>query len=495
MTDRERRILGAISKLAYCNPFLPEHTEHESAALGNQFVAGSAAWSASVTNPDAPNPNVVKVHERLESLIPRVHARLVAAVEANAEELAIYIDCAQYLLFQRYHMEFTKANENWRFYRRFADDWKLCFTVNGKPLDLAPDPVHLFACFRQLRRAFHHIFDNIVGNSMPIAHLRASVWQSAFSHDLRRYYRVLFSRMPDFPTLITGPSGTGKELVARAIAGSRYVRFDPQRERFEDPSTEPFLPINLAALSPALIESELFGHRKGSFTGAVGDRKGWLETCPPAGSVFLDELGEMDLSIQVKLLRVIETRRFSMVGDTEARTFSGKLIAATNRDLATAIQSGRFREDLYYRLCADLIRTPSLKDQIEDSAAVLDDLILFMVRRSVDDEAERCYPEVRAWIAKHIPADYGWPGNYRELEQCVRNVIIRRSYRPLTQTAATDDPISERMKKGELSIDELTSYYAALVYRQTGSYEEAARRLGIDRRTVKAKVGAYLERY
>jgi transcriptional regulator of acetoin/glycerol metabolism len=117
-----------------------------------------------------------------------------------------------------------------------------------------------------------------------------------------------------------------------------------------------------------------------------------------------------------------------------------------------------------------------------------------MVRRSVGDEAERCYPEVRAWIAEHIPANYAWPGNYRELEQCVRNVIIRRSYQPLVQVSASDDPIPERIKKGELGIDELISYYAALVYRQAGSYEEAARRLGMDRRTVKAKVEAFLER-
>lgn len=112
---------------------------------------------------------------------------------------------------------------------------------------------------------------------------------------------------------------------------------------------ETFLPINLAALSSALVESELFGHKRGSFTGAIGDRQGWVETCPQSGSVFLDELGEMELSIQVKLLRVIETRRFSTVGETASRVFAGKLIAATNRELACEIRARRFREDLYYR--------------------------------------------------------------------------------------------------------------------------------------------------
>ena len=210
--------------------------------------------------------------------------------------------------------------------------------------------------------------------------------------------------------------------------------------------------------------------------------------------MFLDELGEMDLSIQVKLLRVIETRRFSAVGDTAAREFQGKLIARDqSRSCAAEIRAGKFREDLYYRLCADLIQTPSLADQIRDSPQVLHELVQYMTLRTVGDEAERCLPEVEEWIAQHLPADYAWPGNYRELEQCVRNVIIRRSYQPLTETAAADDRFSLRFRAGELTADELLAHYAARVYGLTGSYEEAARRMGLDRRTVKAKVEKYLE--
>lgn len=201
----------------------------------------------------------------------------------------------------------------------------------------------------------------------------------------------------------------------------------------------------------------------------------------------------MDLSIQVKLLRVIETRRFSAVGDTAPRDFYGKLIAATNRDLPSAIRAGKFREDLYYRLCADLIQTPSLADQIRDSPEVLHELLLYMTLRTVGDEAERALPEVEEWIAGHLPVDYGWPGNYRELEQCVRNVIIRRSYQPLGQAVDTEDSFTIRFRAGELTADELLAHYAARVYSLAGSYEEAARRMGLDRRTVKAKVEKYLE--
>jgi hypothetical protein len=483
----ERRFLTAVANMAYSNPFLPERLEYEKAALGREFIPGGPIWSASVSDPDAEPPNVARLHARLEPMLESIHARLERASAMTPADLAIYEESVHEMLYERYYRKFAVAEGRWYFYRQFLADWKRYFSIAGKRFETALQPAHVFACYRQIRRAFLHIFDNIIGNSMPAARLRASVWQSIFTHDMRRYRRILYARMGDFPTLITGPSGTGKELVARAIAAARYVPFDADRLEFADPPGESFFAINLAALSPTLIESELFGHRRGAFTGATGDRKGWLDACPEAGSVFLDELGEMDLSLQVKLLRVIETRRFAPVGDTALHVFRGKLIAATNRHLAEEIQTRRFREDLYYRLCADLIVTPSLREQIDDSPKVLHDLLLYMVRRAVGSEAEQCLPEVEGWIGTHLPADYAWPGNYRELEQCVRNIIIRRSYQPIA-TAST----GPRIQDGRMTADELLAWYAALVYRQAGSYEEASRRLGLDRRTVKAKVESYL---
>ncbi len=490
---QDRHFLSSVAKLGYGNPFLTERIQYEKAALGREFVPGGEVWSASVTDPDAESPNVTAIYKKLSAIMELLPARLAAAPDLGDEELAAYEESVHYLLYERYRPRFVAAQGKWRFYREFLADWNKLCRIRGIRFESELDPAHVFACFRQIQRAFHHIYDNIIGNSMPAARLRASVWQSIFTHDMRRYRRVLYRKMGDFPTLITGPSGTGKELIARAIAGARYVPFDAERMEFADAAGESFLAINIAALSPTLIESELFGHRRGSFTGAIGDRKGWLEACPPSGSVFLDELGELDLAIQVKLLRVMETRRFSAVGDTVLRDFQGKLIAATNRDLPAEIRAGRFREDLYYRLCADLIRTPSLADQIRDSPRVLRELVHYMTLRTVGDEAERCLPEVEDWIAKQLPADYTWPGNYRELEQCVRNVIIRRSYQPLAQASSgTEDAFFDRFRSGQLSADQLLACYAARVYRSTGSYEEAARRMGLDRRTVKAKVEAYL---
>jgi DNA-binding NtrC family response regulator len=396
----------------------------------------------------------------------------------------LYEECVHSWLYQRYYENIIHSNGNWGFYTRFAADWNRSFDVPG--FETALPVEHFFACCWQLARAFHRIFDHIIGSSMPAARLRASIWESIFTCDLRRYRRVLWRKMGDFPTLITGPSGTGKELVARAIAGARYLPYNVSRKTFEQPKGESFFAVNLAALSPSLIESELFGHKRGSFTGAITDRVGWLEACPRQGSVFLDELGEMEMPIQVKLLRVLETREYAAVGDTGSKRFEGKLIAATNRDLATEIGAGRFREDLYYRLCADLIHTPSLAEQIDDAPESFPELLLYMTRRTVGEEAEPAYETVLAWIGKHLPAGYRWPGNYRELEQCVRNVLIRQTYRPLS--LATNDGFSDRYQRGELTADEVLNHYARLVYRQTGSFVETARRLGLDRRTVKARV-------
>jgi len=490
----ERRFLHAVASLSYSNPFLPERIDWERAALGREWLQSEPVWSISAADPDADLPNILRIYDKLERLIDGLHARLCSAPDLAPDELADYEESVHSLLYQRYYRSFREAGGRFPFYKQFLADWNRFLVVPGKRFETTLRPAHVFACLDQVQRAFTLIFYNIVGSSMPAARLRAAIWQSIFTHDMRRYRRTLYARMGEFPTLITGPSGTGKELVARAIAGARYIPFDPQRSDFQHPSGDTFSAINVAALSPALIESELFGHRRGAFTGAVADRKGWLEMCPALGTVFLDELGEMDQLLQVKLLRAIETRRFSPVGDTAVREFRGKLIAATNRELQAEMRQNRFREDLYYRLCADLIRTPSLKEQIDASPAVLEELTVYMVRRVAAEDTQSCVDEVRNWMAKHLPPDYPWPGNYRELEQCIRNIIIRGSYEPASPAAAAgDDSFCSAFRAGTLSADAVLGYYSALVYRHAGTYEEAARRLGLDRRTVKARVHGYLK--
>lgn len=499
LSNSGRAFLKIVSGFAYCNPFLPEHNQLERAALGSDFVENEPVWSQSIDHPEQPRVNVWRIFERLRPLVETLRGRLLDGAAPREPDLILYEDAILHFLYQSFYRQFYEAGfgaevsrpDRWRFYRDFLEGWRHFFEI-GVIFPSHHEPAHTFACFRQIQRAFEQIFRDIIGASMPAARLRASIWQSIFSHDMRRYRRTLFHRMTEFATLITGPSGTGKELAARAIAQSRYVPFQDKTMTFADGDPVSFFPINISALSPTLVESELFGHRRGSFTGAIGDRKGWLEACPALGSVFLDELGDLDPAIQVKLLRVIETRTFHPVGDTASRQFRGKLIAATNRDLAAGIRQGQFREDLYYRLCSDQIATPSLAEQIADSPGVLQDLIAYMARRVAGDEAEELARDVSEWVEQNLGPAYPWPGNYRELEQCVRNVLIRRDYRPSRAESKEDEDIAQAFRAGRWTADELLSNYCAAIYRQTGSYEETARRVKLDRRTVKRWVDAHM---
>jgi len=493
----ERFLLRIASDLAYSNPFIPERVELERSALGAEFVEGEPVWSVQVEDPDRPRTNVWKIIALLEPLVERLRRHLERAHDISASDLALYQDAVLHVMYHHAFPYFVETifssskQKRMSFYTRFQAEWERYFQIPGVSLPTKHDPGHIFACFYQLVRAFHNIFLCIIGGSLSAARLRASVWNSIFTHDLRRYWRGIYAHMADFPTLIMGPSGTGKELVARAIALSRYVPFNAETVAFAHDPEQDFLPINIAALPATLIESELFGHRRGAFTGALEDRKGWLETCPPSGSVFLDELGDLEFALQVKLLRVIETRVFHPLGSTAARQFRGKLIAATNRYLATDMQNGRFREDLYYRLCADVILTPRLRDHLRESPEVMRDLIHYMARRVAGSEAEPLASEAEDWIRRHLPPDYAWPGNFRELEQCVRNILIRKQYEPSeSRTPSNAENLSEDLSKGRLTADELLRRYCALVYAETGSYEETARRLKLDRRTVKSKIDA-----
>ncbi len=496
----DRRFLEAVSRVAFCNPFLPDRIELERAALGDEFQAGSSpVWNRG-SDVDEAQPNIERLAARAKAIIDGARAALASGKRAGQEELTLYEDVALYVLYDHFRPQLqttlrqaldggssTKV-QFWMDFKRAYDHY---LVIPGLSLPSNYDPAHIFAGFFQIRRAFHHIFDHIVGQSLPTARLRAAVWQSIFTHDLRRYRRSLYRHMSDISTLISGPSGTGKELVARAVGLSRYVPFDTKTQCFSDDFLGSFHAVNLSALSPALIDSDLFGHAKGAFTGATSDRAGWFEQCKPLGTVFMDEIGELDPAIQVKLLRVVQSRSFSRVGETQTRRFEGKVIAATNRDLAEEMRAGRFREDLYYRLCSDLITTTPLREQLADSPEDLHILVMFAARKIAGEAAAELAREVEHWIETSLGRDYSWPGNIRELEQCVRNCLIRGEYHPRRTNAAEMDESRHWLaaaEAGTLTADQLLSDYCRWVYRKVGTYEAAAERVGLDRRTVKRKV-------
>jgi transcriptional regulator with AAA-type ATPase domain len=495
----EHQFLERLSALAVANPFLPERIARERELLRTDFEETNTVWSKQVRL-QRENPNLQKIAEKAEPIARRLRARLAEGAEPTEDEAERYADLVLYLLYYRFEEHFAAAmsKPGVSFYEAFeteASHFLSLPALAGRFEGVLP---HWFAFLFQIRRASHHIFEFLVGSALPAARLRGAAWQSIFTHDLRRYRRVLFDKMRDVATLVTGPSGTGKELVARAIGRSGYIPFDLTRKRFAIDLGSAFFPLNLSALAPTLIESELFGHRKGAFTGALSDREGWLSVCPTLGTVFLDEIGELDSTIQVKLLRVLQSREFQPLGDTKPERFEGKIVAATHRDLAKEMTSGSFREDLYYRLCSDQVSTPSLSEQLADQPDDLNELVLFITRRVVGtDEAEGVTAEVLSWIAENLPEAYAWPGNVRELEQCVRNIVIRREYHPAQPDESSrelDSDTTVDLATSTETADELIERYCTVVYERTGSYLEAARRLQLDRRTVKSKIEAFRKR-
>jgi transcriptional regulator with AAA-type ATPase domain len=492
----ERRLAQIVAELVYCNPFVPERIELERLVLGKDFIRQNADWNLR-RDVESLHPNVELILARAEGLVTTLRQRVARGAALSRSDAELHEDMVIFILYHRYRQHLHDAvtrelrpggrRERIGFYKAFVRDLRDLLSVAGGHVE----PAHLLACFFQVRRAFFHIFSNIVGTSVPVARLRARVWQSIFTFDERRYRRALFGCMGDLACLVTGPSGTGKELVARAIGLSRYVPFDPATETFKEDVNGCFFALNLPALSPTLVESELFGHCKGAFTGALRDRMGWLEICPPLGTVFLDEIGEIEPAIQVKLLRVLESRTFQRLGDTADRRFNGKIIAASNRDLGLEMKRGTFREDLYYRLCSDQIATPTLRERLEDCPEELGHLLGFIARRLVGHgEAEALAREVETWVLAHLGCDYPWPGNVRELEQCFRNVMVRKEYVPARreEAAAGLESFGGDVLAGHLSVEELLRRYVSLQYARLGSYQAVARRLKLDHRTVKNRV-------
>ena len=292
--------------------------------------------------------------------------------------------------------------------------------------------------------------------------------------------------------LISGESGTGKELIARAIhdLGVRQL--------------EPFLPVNCGALTESLLESELFGHVKGAFTGANSYRKGIFEAAGQ-GTIFLDEFGEMSSSMQLRLLRVLQERRVRPVGSEESKEmkFHARLIVATNRNLRRDVSEGRFRQDLFYRVNVFPIHSPALRDRMEDLPLLVCAILKKLESNLALPSALRFHEE-----ALRVLQDYNWPGNIRELENVIERLAILTENGLVTAADINsdlklngsndqdDEPreiiLSKGLKcltDGPLNVrhlsrrDELELYLRALT-QADGDLTKASRRLGIKRTTL-----------
>ncbi|WP_205749173.1 sigma-54 dependent transcriptional regulator [Desulfopila sp. IMCC35008] len=351
----------------------------------------------------------------------------------------------------------------------------------------AEDSKRYLALFFQMRRAFYFI-RMIAGESKCVMDLRRALWNNVFTGDILLYDRYLQGRMEDFSTMILGETGTGKGMAAGAIGRSGFIPYNARKNRFTESFAKAFISINLSQYPDQLIESELFGHKKGAFTGAVEAHLGVFSRCSPCGAIFLDEIGDVEVPIQIKLLQVLQARFFSPVGSHRREKFQGRVIAATNKDLNKLREEGAFRDDFYYRLCSDLIEIPPLRTRIGQNPEELRVLLGVVLQRIVGGHAGELVDPIHEQIVLQQPENYGWPGNIRELEQCVRRMLLSKKYDWKQTGVDNSNELVRAVNEGRYTASQLLSRYCRLLYEQNGTYEGVARIMDLDRRTVKKYV-------
>jgi len=307
-------------------------------------------------------------------------------------------------------------------------------------------------------------FSNLVGSSGPMRQIFEQGAQVAGTNTT---------------VLVRGESGTGKELIAHAIHYSSLR------------AKKPFVKVSCAALPESLIESELFGYEKGAFTGAEARKKGRFELAD-GGTLFLDEIGEMDVAIQARMLKALEEKRFRRVGGVRDLQTDFRLVAATNRDLQADVSSGRFRNDLYYRLNVVKIRMPPLRERMEDLPIIVDVLL-----RPLAKEMGRPVPQVSAGAMRKLES-YGWPGNVRELRNVLERALLTLSGLEIrSEDLALENGQSVATTAGGLPEHEwdirpldavVTDYVRASVTAAGGNVRKAARQLEISPSTLYARL-------
>ncbi len=296
----------------------------------------------------------------------------------------------------------------------------------------------------------------------------------AKSHKMQQVIEVIKTvAKSNASVLITGDTGTGKELVARAIHSQSHRR------------DKPFVAVSCAALPESLLESELFGHERGAFTGAVAQRKGRFELAH-RGTIFLDEIGEISANMQVHLLRVLEEKEFTRVGGIEPVKVDVRLISATNKDLKMAVREGKFREDLYYRLNVVTIELPPLMERREDIPLLAQH---FLGKFALENHKEITgfSPEAMDFIM-----NYHWPGNVRELENAIERAGILAKDNLITLADLPQECLVPAHSTSLRNLREVEREHILSVLAQAGgNYSEAARILGITRMTLYKKAKAY----
>lgn len=483
LNKEDRAFFTRISEAAFVNPFSQRRQTLDREITG---VSKSAKWASIVP----------KVIETVREKLAQIDAHRIHRIQDfEASDQVMVGNVFLFDVFHAYMDQFdTLISEQVKqgsdcLEVTFSDQVIEALAQRGYNQELA---YRYFSLFYQLRRAFYFIDKGLLGECQSMQRLRENLWNHIFTCDIQLYETSLWNRMEDFSTLLIGPTGSGKGAAAAAIGRSGYIPFDKKSRRFVPSFTDTFVSVNLTQYAETLLESELFGHTKGSFTGAVATHEGLLSLCGKYGSIFLDEIGDISPSIQIKLLKVLEERQFTPVGSHKTQRFHGRVIAATHQPLDVLRQQGTFRDDFYYRLCSDCIELPSLYQRIRESSSELDILIQHVVTWVTGQANESLCQTVRDVIHTQLGTEYTWPGNVRELAQCVRRVIIKRDYQGDRAAQQSDDTagdtLTDQIRAGSLRAEDLVAQYCKLLYKRLGTYEEVARRTDLDRRTVKRYV-------
>lgn len=325
-------------------------------------------------------------------------------------------------------------------------------------------------------RAFHAL-NRIKGNSTPMMNTKAEAWAACFGESLLHALE-LKQVIIDHDILLFGETGTGKELFGRSI-----LEATPGPK---DGSPAPSGALNAAAIPEALVESELFGHTKGSFTGATDTRKGRLRSAS-GGTFFLDEVGDLPQTTQVKLLRVIETNEVVPVGSDTATSIELRYVAGTHRDLEAMVANGQFRRDLFERLAGNVLRIPPLRDRPGD---IVEIGLSFLKSYTQNTVAEHRIKTIEAWLRSDEAQRHRWPGNVRELQNCLRNLMLGLAPGLKKKSHSQNAPdIPKGILNGSSPLDTVEHWYLQKVlFECDNNQNKASRTLGIDRSTLRRKL-------
>ena len=474
----DREFLEVVAQTAFCNPFTDQRAQLDAKILGHPVNVFSESHVDELTQ-------VISARVREFDRKGVADVRRYPARDRELMQTVILFE-----LFHRFHHDFDQLileqvkagvqSAPVKFAGEALADMRRRGIGNAESL-------RFFSIFYQLRRAFHFIVRGLIGRSPCMRELRRHLWQNVFTQEVRLYERYLWNRMEDFSTLLLGETGTGKGTAAAAIGRSGYIPFDERQGRFAESFMRGFISLNLSQFPETLIESELFGHRKGAFTGAVEAHEGVLARCSPHGAIFLDEIGDVAVPVQIKLLQVLQERTFCPVGSHEPERFRGRVIAATNRPLATLRGGKLFRDDFFYRLCSDMIEVPSLRQRLQEDPGELRQLLEHALARMIGEPGDELLGRLEETIKRSVGADYAWPGNVREVEQAVRRILLTGHYAGSAgpKSASLREKLVNDIEAEILDADSLLAGYCAVLYEKSGTYEDVARRTNLDRRTVK----------